>query len=423
MKPTLTLSLAILLLFAACSKHNSTGPTGTTPPPTTPPTNPSPPVTMKLNLTTSTLNEEIIFSDSGGKVLLDTMSPYPNPLVVTLQTSQKLIDVSFIWLDTAYSLYYVNIYKSVDPSKWSTFDGAYGYSPIYSRLPSGLIATASAVYKNVPLSADNDHPLVTNFSSGFGVTSWFVAPDFFDVTYQKPFPTNYVYLIFPIAGLYNFHLAPSGGQPDTVDLSLMDTAVTITSFTKPSDYTIANMVLNGILDTTDLSKSIFLYEDPPNPGAPALQYPKKMVQVYDMNINASNSDGYVNYETVANTINPTLPFPEPSTYSITSSAATNFSVSFNGIQPAFYSNVWTGANISLTIYAPGDTTSFNAQSLITNLKSKMLQGQSFSNLKLSGFSFTELIGIDYSGVINLEHNPSLLTTQHVPSSMTFSKSF
>ena len=416
MKLTLTLSLATLLLLSSCSKSNKSGTT-------TPPTNPTPPVTMKINLTTSIPNEEIIFSDSGGKVLLDTMTPYPNALVATLQTSQQFVDVSFISLDTANSLYYVNIYKSINPSKWSTFDGAYGYNPIYPRLPNGTIPTASVVYKNVPASAAGDYPIVANYANIFGVNSNFVAPAFLDVIYEKPSPTNYVYLIFPHAGLYNFHLPPSGGQPDTVDLSQMDTAVTISSFSKPSDYTIANMGLNGILDTTDLSKSIYLYTDPPNPGAPELQYPKKLVQAYDMTINASNSDGYVNYETVGNTINPTLPFPEPSSYSITSSSLTNFSVSFNGIQPAFYSSDWTSANISLSLYAPGDSTSVDPQALITNLKSKILQGQTFSNLKLSGFSFTELIGFDYSGLINLEHNPSLLTTQHVPSSMTFSKSF
>jgi hypothetical protein len=417
MKIILNLSLAILLLLVSCSKHNSTGSTGTTV------TGVAPPVTMKLNLTTSFPNEEIIFSDSGGKVLLDTMSPYPNPLVATLQTSQQLIDVSFISLDTAYSLYHVSMYKSVDPSMWSTFDGAYGYNPRYPRIPNGVVPTASVVFKNVPAAAEGDFPLVANYANTFGTSAVFLPPSFLEVNYEKPSASNYVYLIFPHAGLYNFHLPPAGGQPDTVDLSKMDTAVTIQAFTTPSDYTIANLTLNGILDTTDLSKSIEMYVDPPNLGAPALQYPKKMVQMYDLNVNASNSDGYANYETVGNTINATLPFPEPSSYSITSSLATNFSVGFNGVQPAFYSTTWANANISLTIYAPGDSTSVDPQSLITNLKSKVLQGQTFSNLKLSGFSFTELIGIDYSGVINLEHNPNLLTTPHVPSSMTFSKPF
>ena len=195
MKLALTLSLATLLLLVSCSKHNDSGSTGTT----TTPTNPTPPVTMKINLTTSTPNEEIIFSDSGGKVLLDTMSPFPSPLVATLQTAQNLIDIALVTYDTSQSNYQVVAYKAINPSKWSSLQGTGYYHNFYPRL-SNPVNIGPVIFKNTP-SVSTDYAMVSDYVSSLSVTESVPASGYLEVYYPQAVPANYTYLVLPSTGL------------------------------------------------------------------------------------------------------------------------------------------------------------------------------------------------------------------------------
>jgi hypothetical protein len=415
MKLKLTLSLAILSLLASCSKHNSTGPPTTTPPPT----NPTPPVTMKLNLTTSFPNEEIIFSDSGGKVLLDTMSPFPSPLVATLQTAQNLIDLALITYDTSQSNYQIVAYKAIDPSKWTSLEGTGYYHNYYPRL-SNPVYIGPVVFKNTP-SVPTDYAMVSDYVSSLSVTESVPAPGYLEVVYPQAVPTNYTYLILPSTGLYNFHLPPPQTQPDTADLAVMDTAVTI-NFTKPAACVLNNVSLYGILDTTDLSKSIFLYNKIIGQPIPDLEYPQKLVQEMECYVSASYvGGGGVSYYSYGKSIPTNLPFPDPSSFSITAAQGNNFSFSFPSGNPSYYNTQCNTAKISLSLSAPGDSTTLDPQAFLTALNSKMLQGQDFSTLKITGYDFTTLTGLDYSGLVDLEHNPAQLNKQHVASAVDISK--
>jgi hypothetical protein len=363
----------VALLLASCSKHNDSG-SSTTPPPTPPPTNTTPPVTLKINLTTTVANEEIIFSDSGGKVLLDTMSPFPSPLVATLQTAQNLIDIALVTYDTSQSIYQVVAYKAINPSKWSSLQGSGYYHNFYPNLNNPAYIEP-IVFKNTP-SVSTDYTMVSDYVSSLSVTEYVPAPGYLVVYYPQIAPTNYTYLVLPSTGLYNFHIPPPQMQPDTVDLAVMDTAVTI-NFTKPASCVLDNVSLYGIVDTTDLSKSLYLYNKIAGQPIPDVEYPQKIVQEMECYVSASyvvGGGGGVSYYSYGKSIPTNLPFPDASSFSITAAQGNNFSFSFPSGNPSYYNTQWSTTKIYLSLSAPGDSTNLNPQAFLTALNSKLLQG-------------------------------------------------
>jgi hypothetical protein len=183
MKLNVTFSLAILLLLASCSKHNSPASPTTTPPPTTT----TPPVTMKINLTTTVANEEIIFSDSGGKILLDTMTPYPSPLVASLVTSQTLVDLTTIVYDTPETRYEMSTMKAINPSLWSAVDPQ-SYSG--ANFPNLSSTNATVVYTNTP-PIPNGQFLIDDYVNGYNFTNGSPSYGYLNVTYSRYSPGNY----------------------------------------------------------------------------------------------------------------------------------------------------------------------------------------------------------------------------------------
>lgn len=412
------LSSTLTFVLFSCGKSNTgakpnSGISDSTSPATT---------VLNLNLTTTVANEEVIISDTGGVVLLDTMSPYPSPLIATLKTAHHLLDVSLITYDTTRSTYSVGIFKAVDPSQWSTLEGTSYYGIPYQPL-SLPTALTPIVYKNMPAVPTDDGVICSDYAGGYIAALTAGPSGILSGAYREYTPNNYTYLLLPQGGLYNFHIPPANG-PDTVDLSHMDTA-TMVNFALPSDYMISSEVLTGLTDTTDLSKSVFLYLSNGLPMPANLEYPHTVVQLMQFNLTAKNSDGTAYYYSCGETIPSTLsiPFPELSSYSITASQPTNFSITFSAVSPAYYYTQWSNATIGLSLYAPGDSTSLDPQAIMTALKSKLLQGQSMSGFQLGTLDFTSLTGLTYNALINLEHNPTLLKTQHVPASIEFYKSF
>jgi hypothetical protein len=343
---------------------------------------------MNINLSTSTPNEEIIITETGGKVLLDTMSPYPNALVATLKTNQTLVDYSLVYYDTVNTKYVIKTCKGVNPSKWLSAD-AQSYLVVY---PARTSIQANVVYKNVPpvsLASIWLIDYVGNLGDGYSY-----PPGYILVNYSQASPSDYVYLLLGAVGLYNFHIPQ--GVNDTVDLSHMDTAVTL-NFNLPSTFTVQSTTLNGIIDTTDLSKSLWLFLYLPGVQTWNLEYPRKLVQEMELLVNASNStNGYATYYSYGDTISPTLPLLDQSAYTLSSTQFNNFAEQFTTVHPSYYYSQWMGGKIIYQLYASPDSTNLNPQALLTSLNSKILQGQALSGLSLSTFYFENATGLDYA---------------------------
>jgi hypothetical protein len=302
-------------------------------------------------------------------------------------------------------------------------EGSYS-GPNFPQLSS---TNATVVYTNTPPILASEFQ-IGDYASDFNSTFGTPVGGYLDVTYASYNPGNYVYLLFPYSGLYNFHLPPQG-KADTVDLSRMDTAVELT-YTKPAGYSIGGAVVYGIMDTTNLDRTLMLYNGQYNGTVslpfPDVEYPKKLVQKMEMFTSIFNSAGthYDQYYSYGDTIPSTLYWPSDADYTISSNQATAFSVAFQPtVHPTDYSTSWKTGSTLYTVNAPSDSTTLNPQNMLTALKAKMLQGQNLSGLTLSYFSFETPGALNYAGYYSFLHNPAQLKTQHLSSLMSFSVSY
>lgn len=402
--------LTLALFLSSCGKHNDGSPVA------------RPPVlgTININLTTVPValdSLEVIISESGGKVLLDTLGPINNSLVATLHTNQKLLDYTLIYYDSYSSVYVVTTDKGVDLSNWTELQQS-SYSAFISSLPS---RQASILYTNIPLNQGSIYMNDYVGSNGYSTISG--PPNSYGFTYTQYGTNNYMYLLFSGTGLYNFHIPK--GLTDTVDLSHMDTAVTL-NFKMPVGYTVNSSYLIGIMDTTDFGRSVILYDNLVYPGQPDMEYPRKLVQKYEPYIYASNGNGqnYFAYYGYGDSIPATLPIPNASAaYTISASQNTNFSVKFGSVSPSYYTSSWNSTTIRWTLNSSPDSTTLNPVGLLTSLNSKMLKGQNFSGLAAFGFGYESAQGFKYQDFFSYVHNPALIRTKRVPVSIKFGQTF
>ncbi|HMH20958.1 MAG TPA: hypothetical protein VK563_04245 [Puia sp.] len=406
-------AVTALLLFSfifSCKKNDGN------PAPT--PTPPVPPVLGTMNINLAAGDEEVIFSEAGGKVLLDTLPPFHNHLVATLRTDQALVDVTVIGYDSLGKNYVLTTLKGVNPSIWSTL-GFGGYDAPVGDLSS---TAGYMVYTHVPDPVRLTPFLLDDYVGGFGSSgNDYSVPGSLGLNYIRHGNSNYLYLLFPNSGLYNFHIPK--GPTDTVDLSKMDTAVKLT-FTKPVQYTMQPATLIGIMDTTDFTKSLFLYSGAGYLGIPDMEYPKKLVQKFELYTSATSSTNInVSYYSYGNTVPSALPFPDESAYSISSTQNNNFGVKFVAPHPTYYQTTWKTSSVLWLVYASPDSTTLNPLGLLTALKSKSLKGQDLSGLSLSTFSFENVQGLDYPGFFSYECNPDQVKARRVASSASLTKKF
>jgi hypothetical protein len=404
-------SLILALFLSSCGKHNDGSPV----------VDPPAPGTININLATNPVVagslEVIIAESSGGKVLLDTTGPITNSLVASLHTDQKLLDYSLIIYNSYSTQYQVTTYKAVDLSNWTALNQS-DYSAPISQLPS---RQASLVYTNIPLNQPNIY--MNDYVGANGFSQISTPPNSYGFTYTQYGSNNYMYLLFSGTGLYNFHIPR--GLADTVDLSHIDTAVTL-NFNVPVGYTVTGSQLIGIMDTTDFGRSVILYDNTIFPGQPDMEYPRKLVQKYEPYIYANNGNGknYFVYYGYGDSIPSTLPIPNLSqAYTISSSLSTNFSVKFGSASPSAYSSTWNSTGVRWTLYCSPDSTTLNPAVLLTSLNSKMLKGQNLSGLAAAAFGYESAQGFKYQDFFSYVHNPALIKTRRVPVSIKFGQTF
>ncbi|HEY4108718.1 hypothetical protein, partial [Puia sp.] len=113
MKPfALVFTLTASIVFYSCHKDSSNSSSGNTPPPT------NTTGTMKISLAmpadTAVKNCELIISETGGKVLLDTVTSRGTTVGASLSTNATLVDVTLVEQHQyPQSGYYVYTYKAV----------------------------------------------------------------------------------------------------------------------------------------------------------------------------------------------------------------------------------------------------------------------------------------------------------------------
>jgi hypothetical protein len=415
MRPQILTLLSALILsfsFSSCSKTNSS-----------PSTTPSPVVgTMNINVSYPAQGPqfELIISEPGGTVLLDTLAPTNTPIIAALKTNSTVVDLTTV-LSQGGNFFSVNTFKSINASTLTGLTpGSY-----FIKTKLGTTTPSSLFYNNIPsgvISGFNSF-VFTNYPDNSATGSQASSTNNTIALNYLNYTGNYAYMILPSVGLYNLHMQTNA--IDTVDCSHLDTAIALT-FNRPSPFTVSSLYSSflGIPDTTDLTKIMAftsLYTATNRPGVD-LQYPNVPVQKYELNVNATNaSNDVVDYYCYTNTIPLTLPFPAETDYSLSSTTNDNFSVSFPNTAPTYYAAFLSSANILMAIYAPSDTSTIHPVTLLTNQKSKLLQGVSLSTLAVKTFEFENITGMNYAAFLSYITNPAAIQAKRISSAANLIK--
>ena len=339
---------------------------------------------------------ELIISEGGGRVVLDTVAGLNAPVITWLKTNQKLLDITIVGGAYNGSTAYVHSYKAIDLTTWVNIPdndsiqitpGSTGPSA-----PVPGIVTYTGV--NLPLGSYYDFLAYGTGSNGQAYSST-VYGDF-----NSPLG-DYVYLIFPDLGLYNLHQLVS--QNDVVDFSHPDTAVKV-PFNTPAAYTTTGFSIAGYPDTTQLGNTVNLtYYDRNGQfitDATSLFYPgakgfKKYYFSYDA-YNANTGDRVTVNLPYIDTIPNNFPIPDPSWYGITKTADTGISVQFLRSSPTYYNIVSTLSNgDQFTLTAPADSTLLHPVSFYRSLKSKLLGNLDFSQMQFTSVFIMNDVQPDY----------------------------
>lgn len=349
---------------------------------------------------------ELIISEPGGKILLDTIAPYNAPIVAKMTTSKPLLDVSTVIYSPTFNFYSMIINKSVQPETWEVIPN----NPPPLPYPNGIPGTIT--YMNAPQVDPNTihfsslpttstlEPSVADYANGQ-----------LDISYSGLSGNNLAYLILPTLGQYSYQ--PIHAVNDTISLSQMDTTIKV-FFSMPSQYSLAASTMWGYLDTADFTKYLLLYSYYQSLPLGDLQFPPQgrvPAQKYAVDVEASSQNNeFLVYRTFG-AIPPkgtlTVPFPATSIYTLNSTTNDSFSVSF-AQQPTNYTTNWSAGNINVSINAAPDSMLIRALPLVTSLHSKLLQGQPLSGLALQNFGYETAAGQTYATYYSHQTNPQQL---------------
>jgi hypothetical protein len=404
----LSVSLFTAILFSACSKDQTVAPV-TTPPPKTDPVLPV--KTINLNVTyptqTATGTFELIVSEPSGKVLLDSIAAVNTPVITSVQTSASLVDFTYILdqgnVSSPYTRYLVYVYKGVNPSNWTKLNSA--LSPISYPLSSGPTTASQIFIPDYPSNAVPDGIVSNSFvfdNCNFNLytnLSYYASANTFNLYYDRH-AGHPVYFSITHLGLYKLYTPMK--DFDTLDVFHMDTLST-TTFTRKFPFTINYQIgysFHGIPDTTDLSTSISFsnFFDPKAPGQGDLQYPKTFMQKYEIELTAvDNNNDLLSYYGLVSNIPTDLNLPDPSTFSEVSKEADDISFLFKNPSSTTSCQInLSNSLVGATIWSSPDSTTLHPLTLLTNLKSKMLNGVSLVDITPKNFEFLNIPGYSYA---------------------------
>ncbi len=364
---------------------------------------------------------ELIISEPGGSILLDSIYGFNTPIIATIYTPATVVDVTTVFYSPTFDYYQVLVDKSVQPWKWTGFPGQ-GTFPV---LPPGVPATAT--YINAPSvnintvhfgSLSNNGPLFP-----FATYS---SPTQLDITYSGRAGNDIAYLVLPTLGLYSYH--PITGPINTIDLTRMDTTYKV-HYNMPSQYTLLASVMWGYYDSTDLNQYILLFNYYDRLTMGDLQYPPQgltPVQQYWTQITSSTPDNeFVTYRTFGNPppSSYTIPYPASPIYTFNAATQDSFSVTF-AQKPTLYTVNYAAGNILVSINASPDSAQLRPLPFLIAINSRILRGKDLSTLAIQNFGYETLFGLDYNGYFARQTDPVQVTKHpYFATDLLYTKSF
>jgi hypothetical protein len=324
---------------------------------------------------------ELIISETGGRVVLDTITSFNAPVVTWLKTNQSLLDVTTVrnWATTG--AYLIHSYKAIDLSGWVNIPDNDSAQPLSggTTLPPPVTGLMTYAHVNVPYGS-----YYNVLAGGRADVRQSNGTAFMWGGYNAS-PGDYAYLIFPTLGLFNVHRIV--GSTDTVDLSRPDTCATVT-FNRSSLYKTSGFTIAGYPDSTDLLHTVQLtyysalgaaINDAGNMVYPGKKSFQKYTFSYFVSDGVNNNYASVNLPFV-DRIPDVVSAPDPSWYTISLSSDTVVTTNFTGHTPTYY-NVTThmGSN-QFTLTVRGDSTLVRPVDFYASLNSKWLAGQNYHTM-------------------------------------------
>lgn len=419
-----------LLLFtiAACQKSSA-------------PAQPSRPTTasadsLKLNFSIDYPQDvtiELLLTEPSGKLLLDTIVNFAANTTTKFTAGAATIatrfDFTTVILVSGTSTYNVVTYKGVNPATWNTIypdDYRIKYpenlgisvtNQFFTNLPAGAIPAGSDAWYHFVL---NSYYATAN--SGFGYDA---THNTLDVnTYRFYYNPTYIYLLFPDLGLYRFYSPASAA--DTISLSRMDTATALTINRTPSNNLfITSSALYGIVDTTDLTKSIAL--NAPYVLAHADYYlPKTPMQKYEFILPASDANplDLVTFYSYDSTIPTTPSYLDPNSFTILSEQPDSFAIRFNDTLPTYYYVDWlVNGKYTYRVFESPDSTIMHPQRYLTALNPKLVRGIPLTTFQPHDIQIEDVAGFNFASYLSYATNPALLETRRVTKATRLFRSF
>ncbi|HEY1212569.1 MAG TPA: hypothetical protein VGE93_02950, partial [Bryobacteraceae bacterium] len=290
---------------------------------------------------------ELIITEPGGKMLLDTIAPVNTNVHTTIATRATVVDITSVEKGPKDTAFRVITLTGINPTSIPT------PVPVAAISPQRTAPTVNRMlYFLDPPAWDVQHPIYFSQDN-------FAGAIFAQTTNYARRVGNYGFVTWPSRGLYHFYPWRNVAA-DTFDLSLLtDTAATLDLTTHPG-YRRPNVFLLGIMDTTDFSHTIFLYNyifNVNNSVASDIVYPTKLVQKYDMRATYIGSDSTnVTVYSYGNTLTADHPWMDATNFSLVSRQSDNFTVSFSNIRLLYYETQWKAPNMDFFVYSSPDTT-------------------------------------------------------------------
>ncbi|HUB62824.1 MAG TPA: hypothetical protein VL978_19055 [Puia sp.] len=385
----LSFCLALALLFVCCQKE-ATKTSTTVQPDSTTSIPPKLHMSLCYLLKQSTIigdlrsNYELLISEPGGKILFDTVTNYNQINTADLQTAATFVDVSVIYpynYAPGQAQYFACTYKGVNLASWKNIplsDSVPGVYPIANGNATLALNNISAPLPFLWQFMSNDNNDTTHSPQGVSYSNDIV------VTYPNE-GDQYAYIAFPYDGVYKLHKIQ--GVNDSVDLSQLDTAITL-SFNWSTEYDL-NILLYGYMDSTNLSSRLLLapgHGDYTHAYTYEAMYPShNEFQKYDLlltgnpavfNPGAAVTEQATLRLTDLSSIPLNIPLLDESYYVVNSKTPDSFSISFPKVKPTYYTfSCSFGASNNFLLTVPGDSTVLDPEkALAIPLQSKFLHG-------------------------------------------------
>lgn len=366
---------------------------------------------------------EVIFSEPGGKVLMDSLFGASTNFTASLSTNAQLIDLTTIQYYSYDQFFYVKTYKAINPTNWTSVTPLPYSVPVPH--PDGPASTITYLFSTPP----NTGPPFSIFSSqtpgysgGYSYVSTPVPTLTINYTRLGDYP---VYLLFTANGQYNFYTPRT--TADTIKNPVLDTA----QFIKPAlaaEYTtVAQLSLNAYLDTTNFVNSVSLlpFTWGQNLLTQGLLVPKQpFIEKYELSTTLFGNADNATFYSYADSVPSVFPIPDPSYYSLASTQLNDFSVTFPKTKPTFYITTWSIGNISWNIVTSSDSTTLHPQQSLPLLQgSKLLKNKDFSSSSFANLALEMAEGFDYEGFVNYTFDSVAVKNKRIASFVEYSKAY